>query len=152
MESNNSEFYQSFADGLRSVFEMKSAILEFYYNDDELQKLISWSRDQSTFINIEDQVAQSMGLPVKPLQLIEDNCRKTAEDLAQSSVVLCVYGNVNVGKSTCCNLLLGQDLLHVTNVQCTAVNTVVSSNHHVGNAKVIFNETIDIKFVFYMTW
>ena len=142
-----SAFYESFAEGLKPIQEMKSKMLEFFYNDDEFLQLIKWSREQPVLQSVEKQVASSMGISGLPLKLIEDNCTKTAEDLAQSSVILCVYGSVNVGKSTFCNLLMNGNVLHVTNVQCTAVNTVVSSAPTLSNAKVVFDARTDVRYV-----
>ena len=132
------------AGRLHAVREMRERLLEFFYNDDEFQRLIRWARHQPVLNAVEIDIARKLTHASSPLRVIEDHCRASAESLAQSSVVLCVYGSVNVGKSTFCNLLLGRPTLHVTNVQCTAVTTAVHSAESVAKIKVIFEPEVNI--------
>ena len=130
---------------LASVVAVKQQMLEFFYNDDEFHQLLRWAEKQQVLTSIQADIVKTSRSARPPLDIIEDQCRKTAEELAQSSVILCVYGNVNVGKSTLCNLLLGKKLLHVTNVQCTAVITTVSSSPEQSTSgKVQFEDTADV--------
>jgi predicted GTPase len=133
------------ASRLSRVGDMRARLLEFFYNDEEYQQLMQWSRQHAVLRMAEAGISSKLSVASSPLKLIEESCIEAAESLAQSSVVLCVYGGVNVGKSTFCNLLLGRPALHVTNVQCTAVATMVSSAPSLSSAKVIFDTCVDVQ-------
>ena len=109
-----------------------------------------------------------------PLRVIRENCQKAAASLERGEVILSVYGTLNAGKSTLCNLLLGSSLLYgtcvprctardvtqrmndpcvcvcvnvVANAQCTALPCVIRSGESAGSARVFFEKGIDPVYV-----
>lgn len=140
------ELYVRYADQLSPITEMKKKMLQFYHEDRELRELISWAQNQDTLKDIQSNITKGTKDASPPLKIIGEQCKKSAKELANNSVTLCVYGNVNVGKSTFCNLLLGKNFLHVTHIQCTAVITsVYSATEDSTTGSVLFDKDAEVE-------
>ena len=122
---------------IKSV-ELKEAFLSCG-NDFEYKELSKWFTENENLINYRTSI-----------EPIESRFINSTENLDNGSIVICVYGNVNAGKSTLCNLLVGAEkgLLTVSNAPCTAVPTVVCSSPFTNSGKVYFSPG-DFSFVFF---
>ena len=123
-------------------------LLEFYEKDEELKEILLWLRAYPAINMIEnDIIKKRLKKNLKsPLLQIQENCEEAIKKLKDSSVLLCVCGDVNVGKSSFCNLLLGKNMLHVTHVQCTSVPTVTSSSEPSDKGHVYFDPSCNLEY------
>jgi hypothetical protein len=92
------ESYQSFA----RWFEAHPALASLAIPVNNLPPVKSWLQELAT----------SNSTVSSPLRIIRENCTSAANALEHGEVVLSVYGTLNAGKSTLCNMLLGCNKLY----------------------------------------
>jgi predicted GTPase len=126
--NHTSEFFQPVIDNFKKIQDIRREILSFR-SDTEYTNLSTWFAENDNINEYQEAIDS-----------IVNNFKFSYNNLAMEDIVLCIYGNVNAGKSTLGNLLVGAELLTVSNAPCTAVPTVLSSGTYTNKGRVYFSE------------
>ncbi|MDP2438736.1 MAG: hypothetical protein Q8P67_23580, partial [archaeon] len=132
----------SLARELKRIQQLKTALLQSF-NNEEFQSNLQAFLDSSELADFErfsqrifkhqnpfklaafrggDQLANSIGF-----RSLFDKTSQEALNLSRAQVAISVVGEPKVGKTTLCNVLLGERLLISDSAPCTSAATVVSS-------------------------
>ena len=131
------------------INKLRDELLELYTGDAELMNLLAKIREEPSVKSIEQQITANLDKistenQEPPLQQLQQNCSQAIEHLNNSSISICVYGNHGSGKTTFCNLLMGDNIEN--RITPTCFPTIIFSGKPSPYVKLYFYPSIKIEY------